>query len=259
MNSREINDSLRYGFGLRRHEATSMSFRSNRISDNVLPFPGRGRWLRLTRRLTAGSDRSPSGDVDAGPRRQCAAGARHTARYQASAVRRSPAGNAGSACRRGHFRRPDERQRSRRFVRREIDWIEVPLREQRPFLGICLGAQMLAKQLGAPVAPHHEGRVEIGYYPIRPTAAGLASARTGRITSTTGMARDFELPRRRRTAGRRRRLSGAGVPVRPCVWLPVSSRCDLRDDASLDHARLRAHRIAGRAGPPSSLRRSRGA
>src|SRR6478735_4719566 len=60
------------------------------------------------------------------------------------------------------------------FVRREIDWIEIPLRENRPFLGICLGAQMLAKQLGAQVAPHQEGRVEIGYYPIRPTAAGHA-------------------------------------------------------------------------------------
>jgi GMP synthase (glutamine-hydrolysing) len=58
------------------------------------------------------------------------------------------------------------------FVRREIDWIEVPLRERRPFLGICLGAQMLAMQLGARVAPHPEGRAEIGYYPIRPTAAG---------------------------------------------------------------------------------------
>src|SRR5712675_4008 len=59
------------------------------------------------------------------------------------------------------------------FVRREIDWIAVPLREQRPFLGICLGAQMLAMQLGAKVAPHPEGRAEIGYYPIRPTPAGL--------------------------------------------------------------------------------------
>ncbi len=28
-------------------------------------------------------------------------------------------------------------------VWREIDWIEVLQREQRPFLGICLGAQML--------------------------------------------------------------------------------------------------------------------
>lgn len=60
------------------------------------------------------------------------------------------------------------------YVRREIDWIEVPLREQRPFLGICLGAQMLARQLGARVAPHPQGRAEIGYYPIRPTAAGHA-------------------------------------------------------------------------------------
>jgi GMP synthase (glutamine-hydrolysing) len=62
---------------------------------------------------------------------------------------------------------------SEEYVRREIDWIEVPLLEQRPYLGICLGAQMLAMQLGAPVAPHAQGRVEIGYYPIRPTQAGL--------------------------------------------------------------------------------------
>src|SRR5882724_5088504 len=59
---------------------------------------------------------------------------------------------------------PDE------YIRREIDWIEIPLREQRPFLGVCLGAQMLAKQLGAPVAPHPQGHTQIGYYPIRPTA-----------------------------------------------------------------------------------------
>src|SRR5260370_2872138 len=59
------------------------------------------------------------------------------------------------------------------FIRREIDWIAVPLGEQRPFLGICLGAQMLAMQLGAPVAPHPQGRAEMGYYPIYPTRAGL--------------------------------------------------------------------------------------
>jgi GMP synthase (glutamine-hydrolysing) len=59
------------------------------------------------------------------------------------------------------------------FIRREIDWIAVPLREQRPFLGICLGAQMLAMQLGARVALHPQGRSQIGYYSIRPTPAGL--------------------------------------------------------------------------------------
>ena len=60
------------------------------------------------------------------------------------------------------------------YVRREIDWIAVPLREQRPLLGICLGAQMLAMHLGGRVAPHPQGRVQIGYYPIRPTAAESA-------------------------------------------------------------------------------------
>ena len=56
------------------------------------------------------------------------------------------------------------------FVRREIDWIAVPLEEKKPFLGICLGAQMLARQLGGKVCPHPHGHAEIGYYPIRPTA-----------------------------------------------------------------------------------------
>lgn len=60
------------------------------------------------------------------------------------------------------------------FVKQEIDWLALPLKEDRPFLGICLGAQMLAIQLGAKVAPHPEGRAQIGYYPIRPTAAGRA-------------------------------------------------------------------------------------
>jgi len=59
------------------------------------------------------------------------------------------------------------------FLRREMDWIEVPLRENKPYLGICLGAQMLARQLGARVFKHPEGHAEVGYYPIRPTEAGL--------------------------------------------------------------------------------------
>lgn len=58
------------------------------------------------------------------------------------------------------------------FVRAEIDWIGVPLRERRPFLGLCLGAQMLARHLGARVYPHPEGRAEIGYYPLWPTQDG---------------------------------------------------------------------------------------
>lgn len=60
------------------------------------------------------------------------------------------------------------------FVRRETDWISVPLTEQRPFLGICLGAQMLARALGTRVSEHPDELVEIGYYPLQPTAAGAA-------------------------------------------------------------------------------------
>jgi len=60
------------------------------------------------------------------------------------------------------------------FIRREIDWIGVPIAENKPFLGICLGAQMCARSLGGRVFPHPDGHAEIGYYPIRPTAAGLA-------------------------------------------------------------------------------------
>lgn len=60
------------------------------------------------------------------------------------------------------------------FVCREIDWIKIPLCEQKPFLGICLGAQMLVKHLGGTVSGRRDELVEIGYYPLQPTAAGKA-------------------------------------------------------------------------------------
>jgi GMP synthase (glutamine-hydrolysing) len=60
------------------------------------------------------------------------------------------------------------------IVKREIDWIDVPLKEKKPYLGVCLGAQMLAKKLGARVYKHPDGHAEVGYYPIRPTAEGRA-------------------------------------------------------------------------------------
>jgi GMP synthase (glutamine-hydrolysing) len=64
------------------------------------------------------------------------------------------------------------------FIRQEIDWLTVPLSENKPFLGVCLGAQMLGRHLGGKVASHPQGQVEIGYYPIRPTPAGRALCRT---------------------------------------------------------------------------------
>ena len=58
------------------------------------------------------------------------------------------------------------------FVKQEIDWIATPLKANKPYLGICLGGQMMARQLGARVYRHPEKRVEIGYYPIKPTEHG---------------------------------------------------------------------------------------
>lgn len=58
------------------------------------------------------------------------------------------------------------------YIRREIDWMSVPLREEKPLLGICLGAQMLAKSLGGEVCTRADGLVECGYTPIEASRAG---------------------------------------------------------------------------------------
>ncbi len=61
---------------------------------------------------------------------------------------------------------------SQPYLRQEIDWIARQVAAGRRFLGICLGAQLLARALGAKVAPHSDGVNEIGYYPVYPTPEG---------------------------------------------------------------------------------------
>lgn len=58
------------------------------------------------------------------------------------------------------------------YIKTEINWLDVPLKENKPFLGICLGAQMLVRHLGGKVEADREERTEIGWYPIHPTEHG---------------------------------------------------------------------------------------
>ena len=62
------------------------------------------------------------------------------------------------------------------YVKQEIEWIGVALKEQKPFLGVCLGGQMLAKYLGCRVALHPEEKVEIGYHGLEVTEKAQAIA-----------------------------------------------------------------------------------
>ncbi len=78
------------------------------------------------------------------------------------------AGYAGVICYGGAESVNDE---SKSYVREEIDWIGRWADSGRPYLGICLGAQLLARALGGRVAPHEEGLHEIGYVEITPTTA----------------------------------------------------------------------------------------
>jgi GMP synthase (glutamine-hydrolysing) len=58
------------------------------------------------------------------------------------------------------------------FIKAETDWIGVTLKEGAPFLGVCLGAQMLVKHLGGTVTGHCEGCAEIGFYRLEATEEG---------------------------------------------------------------------------------------
>ena len=153
-----------------------MTFRPTSMSENVLPFPGRrmravepDHDTLLPVLVVLHQETSTPGRVGNALR---ALGHRLDIRRPrfGDALPETLDEHAGAVC----FGGPMSANDSDDYIRREIDWIAVPLREQRPFLGICLGAQMLAMQLGAKVAPHPQGVAQIGYYPIRPTAAGNA-------------------------------------------------------------------------------------
>ncbi|HWR82499.1 MAG TPA: type 1 glutamine amidotransferase [Candidatus Deferrimicrobium sp.] len=56
------------------------------------------------------------------------------------------------------------------YLKKLFGYVSQVIREDKPYLGICFGGQMLARVLGAKVAPNHVK--EIGTYQVSLTAAG---------------------------------------------------------------------------------------
>ena len=58
------------------------------------------------------------------------------------------------------------------FIKDEIEWMAKVIKSKIPFLGICLGAQILAKYLGCDVVKNEKDLAEIGFYEIKPVGEG---------------------------------------------------------------------------------------
>jgi GMP synthase (glutamine-hydrolysing) len=67
------------------------------------------------------------------------------------------------------------------WMQDELHWIEDFMGLNRPLLGICLGAQLIATTLGAKVRRHPDMEVEIGFRPIYPTDGNPAFIPSGQM------------------------------------------------------------------------------
>lgn len=97
----------------------------------------------------------------------------------------------------------------RAHLRTELKVIEAALRANKPVLGICLGSQLLAHVLGAPI--RRLPRPEIGWYPLQPEQAAAEDAVMKPVRQATPVFQwhsyGFELPH-----GAQRLASTAGWP-----------------------------------------------
>jgi GMP synthase (glutamine-hydrolysing) len=82
-------------------------------------------------------------------------------------------------------------------LKTELQTIEATLRQGKPVLGICLGAQLLAHVLGAPVRRHAQH--EIGWYDLQTTDPGRSDPVLGHLGERAPVFQwhgcTFDLPR----------------------------------------------------------------
>ena len=90
-----------------------------------------------------------------------------------------------------------EDQHQRPHLKAELLAIERALEQGKPVLGICLGAQLLAHVLGAPITRHRQP--EIGWYDVQMSAEGRADPVLGiageRLPVFQWHSYSYELPR----------------------------------------------------------------
>ncbi len=83
------------------------------------------------------------------------------------------------------------------YLRRELEIIRRAVEEDRPVLGICLGAQLVARAAGARV--YRNPRKEIGWFDVRLTEAGLADPLFAGVSASETVfhwhGETFDLPR----------------------------------------------------------------
>lgn len=90
--------------------------------------------------------------------------------FRGEALPASAMGIAGSVIYGGPFNVFEEDRHP--FLNAEADWIRACMAEDVPLLGICQGAQQIARVMGAHVGPPESGVHEFGYYPVSPTPEG---------------------------------------------------------------------------------------
>jgi GMP synthase (glutamine-hydrolysing) len=79
------------------------------------------------------------------------------------------------------------------FIAAEFDWVKRALDVELPLLGLCLGAQLVARALGAEVCNREDEMWEIGYRTLEPTQAGAQWFRSQQ-TFFEWHGEGFELP-----------------------------------------------------------------
>ena len=118
-----------------------------------------------------------------------------------------------------------------RAIRDELRFVGTALAAGLPLLGICLGAQLMARALGGRVAPRPDGLWEIGYRTLEPTPQGAALFGAARVFPHWH-GEGFSLPE-----GATRLASGAGFPEQAFAFGPRALAVQFHPE--LGRARLR--------------------